>query len=352
MISIKIKPVEVKYNDTKDKSIEIMSLKTLENIIKKAIKESKDYVLFSFKGDEPTLAGLNFYKEVVALQKKYSRKKVKVMNSIQINGSCMDEKWAKFLKSENFLVNLSVNGELLLDRVSNEKEYNEVSIDKVIKTKNIMDKFLVSYNVITTITEKASYKASEVYKFYKENKIMFSHFVHYIGRREAEGINEELLTPNGYEKFLKDFFDLWYEDYKKGNLMSVRLFENICAILLGYEGESCELQGHCSIQNIIDINGNIYPCDFYDSEEDCLGNINKISFKELNKNNYTLQFISEEEPLTKCKQCKYAALCKGGCKRLKDTNTNEYYYCETFKNFYDYTIDRFIDVCKNIVKKK
>jgi uncharacterized protein len=43
-------------------------------------------VVFSWQGGEPTLRGLDFFRRVVALQKKYAKPNQRIENDLQTNG--------------------------------------------------------------------------------------------------------------------------------------------------------------------------------------------------------------------------------------------------------------------------
>ena len=62
------------YADVSDnrniKSYGIMSLETLELLIKKVFEYASGYATFGFQGGEPTLAGIGFFKKVLEFQKK------------------------------------------------------------------------------------------------------------------------------------------------------------------------------------------------------------------------------------------------------------------------------------------
>ena len=51
-----------------------MSIKTLEQIVKKALKFAKDECTFTFQGGEPTLVGLDFYKDLIKFQKNLTKR--------------------------------------------------------------------------------------------------------------------------------------------------------------------------------------------------------------------------------------------------------------------------------------
>ena len=50
---------------------------------------------------------------------------------------------------------------------------------------------------------------------------------------EEEGQHPWSLTPKVYGEALKELFDLWFEDIQKGNIVSVREFDNWLSILKG-----------------------------------------------------------------------------------------------------------------------
>ena len=66
-------------------------------------------VEFVWQGGEPTLMGLDFFKKVVHEQKPFARKKI-IRNSLQTNGTLLTDKWCAFLKKNNFMVGISLDG--------------------------------------------------------------------------------------------------------------------------------------------------------------------------------------------------------------------------------------------------
>ena len=60
------------YEDVSDNrevhSYGFMSVKTLEQIVKKALKFAEKECTFTFQGGEPTLVGIDFYKNLIKFQ--------------------------------------------------------------------------------------------------------------------------------------------------------------------------------------------------------------------------------------------------------------------------------------------
>jgi uncharacterized protein len=67
-------------------------------------------ISFSWHGGEPTLSGLDYFRKIVALQRKHLPRNKRVFNGMQTNGILLDEEWCRFLSSEGFGVGLSLDG--------------------------------------------------------------------------------------------------------------------------------------------------------------------------------------------------------------------------------------------------
>lgn len=65
---------------------------------------------FAWQGGEPSLAGLEFFEWMVALQAAHARPGATISNALQTNGALLDDAWGAFLKRYNFLVGISLDG--------------------------------------------------------------------------------------------------------------------------------------------------------------------------------------------------------------------------------------------------
>jgi uncharacterized protein len=77
-----------------------MSDEVLENFIRQYIQG---------QGGEPTLPGLEFFEKVAAFERKYASGK-QIENDLQTNGVLLDDPWCEFLRKNNFLVGLGIDG--------------------------------------------------------------------------------------------------------------------------------------------------------------------------------------------------------------------------------------------------
>ena len=68
-----------------------MSLGTLENVVRRVLEFAEGSCTIAFQGGEPTLAGLDFYRELLRLEKEYNVRKVSVSHALQTNGYALDQ---------------------------------------------------------------------------------------------------------------------------------------------------------------------------------------------------------------------------------------------------------------------
>ena len=88
-------------------------------------------VTFAWQGGEPTLLGVGYFRRVVELQQKYANGK-RIANSLQTNGTLLDDEWCNFLKENQFLVGLSIDGPRRFHDVYRVDKQGRPSFDRVL----------------------------------------------------------------------------------------------------------------------------------------------------------------------------------------------------------------------------
>ncbi len=83
------------------------------------------------KNGEPMLRGIDFFRRSVALANKYRRPHLRVLHTIQTNGTLIDDEWARFFKQNNYLVGVSIDGPRALHDAYRLDKRGEGSFDDV-----------------------------------------------------------------------------------------------------------------------------------------------------------------------------------------------------------------------------
>lgn len=324
----------------------IMKEDILENVVKKGLEYADYYCGFAFQGGEPTIAGLEFFEKCMKFEKKYNIKKLRIQNSIQTNGTLIDEKWAKFLHDNNFLVGLSLDGIKDVHNLNRIDSKKNGTFNRVMKTVELFKKFKVEYNILYVVTSESARYANKIYSFFKKNDFKYLQFINCLDPLNVEpGKENYSLKPKDLEKFLKITFDRWYEDCIKGDYVSIRFFDNLVFMLFGNKPEACSMTGVCSCNCVIEGDGGVYPCDFYVLDQWKLGNIKDNGIMDMINSGVAKKFIEPSKHIPeKCEECKWFSLCRGGCRReredFKEGKLKENYYCLAYKAFFDYSYER------------
>ena len=324
------------YNDVantrEDYSFGVMKEETAQSLIEKALRFADgESVCFAFQGGEPLIAGLSYFKYFVRTVKELNTKNSVIYYVIQTNGTLLDDEFCKFLHENRFLVGLSLDG----DFKNNAFRVDSKRVNahrKIILAAKKLEKFKVEFNILTVLTGSCADHIEDIYAYFKKEGFRYLQFIPCLRPFGDKSESELYMTPKQYENFLVKAFKLYVRDFTRNDYVSVRYFDNLARMYLGEKAEQCGLMGYCSHQFVVEGNGNVYPCDFYCTDEWLLGNINDDELSLLAKSEKAEAFIRESLNVPeKCKTCSVYRMCRaGGCKRSRQDRD----YCEAYKAFY------------------
>lgn len=324
-----------------------MTPELLEQAIPFFMNAAEGSCSFMFQGGEPTLAGLDFFRKVVSLQKQYARPDLRVTNALQTNGMLLDEAWCSFLAENHFLVGLSLDGIKSTHDCYRLRPDGKGSYAAVLRAAQRMQSHKVDFNILTVVTAPLAQNVTKVYNFYKRNNWLHQQYIPCMDPLDAQrGGNGYSLTPQAYTAFLKKLFDLWYQDFAQGFIVSIRYFDNLLRMMNGIPPESCAMTGHCNVQYLVEADGSVFPCDFYAMDGYCLGNLKTDTIQQLDEQRHAIGFVETSLELTRrCAGCKWYALCRGGCRRDYTSGEDSHnYYCESYQAFFEYAYPRLSQV--------
>lgn len=152
----------------KQNSYGIMSLETLEEVIKKALAWAEGSCSIAFQGGEPTLAGLNFYRKCLELEKKYNVNQVQISHAIQTNGFLLDEEWCQFLAKNHFLTGLSIDGVKTTHDAYRKDAQGNDTFFHTLHVAELLKKAGAEFNILTVVNKKTAAKINRIYEFYKK----------------------------------------------------------------------------------------------------------------------------------------------------------------------------------------
>lgn len=321
-----------------------MTEQTLENVLRRAFDFAEGSLHIGFQGGEPTLRGLPFFRRCASLARELNTKNLRVSFAIQTNGLLLDEEWARFFRDEHFLVGLSLDGTAAVHDRMRKDAFAEGTFDRVLAAAELLKAHNVEFNVLTVVTAYTAKNITRIYPFFRKHGLLYQQYIPCLDPLgEPRGRAEYSLTPALYARFMKDLFDLWYDDIAHGRFIYVRHLENLLGALMGHPPEHCGMLGRCAMQSVVEADGSVYPCDFYVLDRYRLGNLNTDDYPSVIRALESSNFIRESlAPAPECRACRWASLCRGGCRRDRDSGGEIAlnYFCSAYQSFYPYALPK------------
>lgn len=320
-------------SERSDFSKGMMTVDTAHRVIDSALEFAKGTdVYFTFQGGEPLLSGIDFFVDFVDYLKKNNTQNSQIHLCLQTNGTLIDNELACFFRQNNFLIGVSLDGD---EQINAYRIYPDgsSSFDDVIRGISILKNHNVAFNVLSVLTKNTAVNFKKAYRFFKENDLRYLQFIPCLRPLKSKYDEALYLSNDDYSSFLRRCFNIYFNDYMRGEHISIRSFDNYAALANGQNAEQCGMNGCCSTQFVVEGDGSVYPCDFYCTDEWYLGNINSSSFDELYHSEKAVEFLKNSFIIKdECKNCSYFYLCRGGgCKR----NRQDKDYCDAYKQFFD-----------------
>lgn len=314
-----------------------MDMSTLENLLRRAFAYADGRLSLVFQGGEPTLAGADFFRTLLRLERKYNTRRLQVSHALQTNGLYMDDELLSVLKEGHFLLGLSVDGTQAIHDSRRVDAANQGTYERVMATARKLRKHGLEYNILCVVDRQVAQNGRDVFEALKEHGYL--QFIPCLDPLDG-ATNENSLTPADFGRFLCEIYPLYAQGIRNGRPVSVRAFDNWLQMLMGYPPENCGFLGRCMPNYLVESNGNVYPCDFYALDEWLLGNINQKSFFSLSKSPVQAAFLERSCTVDEdCLACSFRAICRGGCRRdreppLAQGNLKKNRLCEGYRMFF------------------
>lgn len=294
------------YHRPSECSKEIMSREILEKTIR-LTKEGYDLSRYIWHGGEPLLVPMSFYKDAFAIQKKYYGK-MGTDNTIQTNGTLLNQRFIEFCKTNRVNLGVSYEGEYGRGlRPDLDDKHVESMIKYMVDKKHM---FLIS----ATIHGGNVNDMDAIYERCKSVGASLS-FNPVINLGCAEDNPDLVLDPDIYVKNSIELFDKWIHDVDV-KIPVLPFYPYVMTILDGTPNISDCPHASCLTRWIcVYPNGDVYPCGKACPKDFCMGNIMDVDtigdlFESQGFRNILVGSI---ERRNKCKSCEIYQYCNGGC---------------------------------------
>ena len=324
-----------------------MTDRILERFIRQYIEVSPGPVVrFTWHGGEPTLAGLEFYRQAVELQRHYLPEGWNCWNNLQTNGTLLDDEWCAFLSEEHFDVGLSIDGLPELHDKYRKNHKGSGSYERAATAVHRLQSHGIQPDLLCTVTSDTAKRPLDVYKALRALNTGWIQFIPIVRRELRENMAPGHVTPDSvsgrmYGEFLCAVFDEWVL-HDLGRL-DVQLFAETMRVWAGGNAGLCWMAPTCGRALIVERDGSVYSCDHFVFPQYRIGDIETDHLGDLADSPAQHRF-GEDKHLslpTQCRACPWLTVCNGGCPkdRFVRSEVGEpglNFLCEGLRHFFSY----------------
>lgn len=357
------------YKDIQPDKRFIMSDQLLERFIDMYIQsQTTPQVQFCWHGGESLMRPLSFYKRVVELQQKYAAGHI-IDNTIQTNGTLLNDEWCRFFKDNNWLVGVSIDGPQEFHDEYRRNKMGAPSFRKVMQGINLLKKHGVEWNAMAVVNDFNADYPLDFYHFFKEIECRYIQFApiverilprkdgrHLASPMDANGapLADFSVSPEQWGNFLCTIFDEWVR-HDVGQYF-IQLFDATLANWIGEQPGVCTMARTCGHAGVMEYNGDVYSCDHFVFPEYKLGNIRTSTLVEMMYSPRQQQFGNDkfDRLPDQCRRCKYLFACNGECPKNRfavtaDGQPGLNYLCAGYHRFFEH-VAPYMDYMANELK--
>lgn len=333
----------------------IISDALLEKFIKEYIEaQTTPEVLFTWHGGETLMRPVSFYRRALELEKKYAKGR-RISNSIQTNGTLLNDEWCEFFRENDFLVGVSIDGPREFHDEYRRTATGRPTFHKVMQGINLLNKHGVEWNALAVVNDFNADYPLEFYRFFKDihcRYIQFTPIVERIvhrddgltfapGMQEGGEVTDFSVTPEQWGNFICTIFDEWVK--QDVGQYFIQLFDATLANWVGVVPGVCTLAEECGHAGVMEFNGDVYSCDHFVYPEHRLGNLHDHTIIEMMYSDRQREFAKMKRQLLprQCKECPFRFACHGECPKNRFTH-DRYgepglnYLCEGYRRFFSH----------------
>ena len=348
---------------------QMLSDELLERFIREYIEsQTTPEVLFTWHGGEPLVRPLAFYEKVVRLQQRYARGR-RIANSLQTNGTLINDNWARFFHDQGWLIGVSLDGPEAYHDAFRRTRGGGPSFRNVIRGIDILNRHAVEWNALPVANRLNGDHPLSFYRFFKNIGCRYIQVTpvverlahHDDGRQLASLVDEGQLAPfsirpKQWGNFLCTIFDEWVRH--DVSMFFINIFDATLANWVGVAPGLCTMAKHCGHAGVMEHNGDVYSCDHFVFPEYKLGNIHEQSLVEMMYSERQRRFgrAKADSLPTQCRECQWLNACHGECPRNRFIRTANgepglNYLCEGYRQYFSH-VAPYMDVMKRLLGEK
>lgn len=314
---------------------------TLRNIYRVTLASPtlKDGFRLLWHAGEPMVPGIMFYERAFSILNEMNVEHIPINQVFQTNGTLITQNWADFIKKNDILIGVSIDGPEFIHNRNRVYGNSKGSFEHVMRGIRILQNNNIEFSTISVLTEESLNYPDEIMRFFLKENIFRIAF----NLEETEGVHISKLNlqPELIKKY-RNFFSRVIEiAHEPNSQLNVREIEQM-SLKLMYGSDKISATLNVPLEAVsFDYAGNVstFSPELLTMRHPKYGPLifgNAKSMKTIEdilKNKIFLNVNEEiQNGVERCRlECNYFSVCGGGAPSNKLGENGSFDTTETFK---------------------
>lgn len=266
---------------------------------------------FVWQGGEPLLAGLSFYKKALALQARYAPDGVTISNSLQTNGTLINDAWCRLFREHGFIIGLSLEGNEALQDYHRPDKRGRSTWSAALRGIDLLHQHQVDFNLLVVVHNEMAAHAAAIYDRLVSLGARYLQFQPLMSEGAAlrEGYQ---LSADNWGRFMVGIWRQWRKRCDRGRVFVINI-EQAWAQYFTHTSGSCVHSARCGSNLVMEPDGQLYACDHLINAEHRLGRLDEQTLAAAVDASVQLPFGQQKSLRRECQTCSVKMVCQGGC---------------------------------------
>ncbi|PLJ23008.1 anaerobic sulfatase maturase, partial [Klebsiella pneumoniae] len=266
---------------------------------------------FVWQGGEPLLAGLSFYKKALALQVRYAPDGVTISNSMQTNGTLINDPWCRLFREHGFIIGLSLEGNEALQDYHRPDKRGRSTWSAALRGIDLLHQHQVDFNLLVVVHNEMAAHAAAIYDRLVSLGARYLQFQPLMSEGAAlrEGYQ---LSADNWGRFMVGIWRQWRKRCDRGRVFVINI-EQAWAQYFTHTSGSCVHSARCGSNLVMEPDGQLYACDHLINAEHRLGRLDEQTLAAAVDASVQLPFGQQKSLRRECQTCSVKMVCQGGC---------------------------------------
>ena len=300
----------------------------LESFIRQRLEASRGpSTHFEWHGGEPTLLGLDYFRQIVDLQARHRPPGRAVTNGLQTNGTLLDGAWARFLRAERFSVGLSLDGPAPCHDAFRTTRSGEPTHAAAEEAFRLLRRHGVHCDVLCVLHRGNVGEPLAVQRYFRDLGVTHLQFLPLASAGAAA-------APEAVGAFLCAVFDDWIR-HDLGR-MTVQFFDEALRPALDLDHALCVFRETCGDVVVLEQEGSVFACDHFVDPGHLLGSLRTRPLADILAHPALEAFgLAKRDGLPPaCRNCDVLAWCRGGCPKDRPAGGGVNVLCPAYRKFF------------------